>query len=521
MSQTVQNIISEDETSYIRQEKLEARLLMLFGYLIRVSHINGRYVFEAPRKVDTKLNLSTAPTPIIPRSSMTGLEPGHYELLRHYLRYDTFVSHPEKSNIYVFESTPQHAAHSFTNSELFESHISNTARPNARIVSIGCQNSLRPLGITEEGMRKLMSHYDIDASFFDLVVSFGDKPRSSDAGYGAMSVKQRDDGSYDMQYLFTYAENDSTRGRGTPSWRIRQVCVFHRYNPSGAGNLWLILHACPSSKLQRQIEQMVSACPNALLAEWSSMHLLVFSTYLGGWRWCIRNLGDEIEQTVDIALTLDFSKPKARDHKDGLVQLLKQQYLGDRLVPLAARLRAALHTLRQFEKMNSLLRSKEFSSEEQCQSTADQVAHHISGLEGHIESVQVLERKVRGISDLLAVAVTVENQAVTIDINNKMLELNNKLVHLTNKSLDENATVRIVTLVTLIYLPASFVSTLFGMNFFDFGESGNLEISHHFWIFIILAVPLTVVTVGSWYWLVQRRKKLRQAQRAADTEQAQ
>jgi hypothetical protein len=67
--------------------------------------------------------------------------------------------------------------------------------------SISCQNSLRPLGITEEGMRKLMSHYDIDASFFDLVVSFGDKPRSSDAGHGAMSVKQRDDGSYGTYFL--------------------------------------------------------------------------------------------------------------------------------------------------------------------------------------------------------------------------------------------------------------------------------------------------------------------------------
>ncbi|KAJ0423940.1 hypothetical protein BJY00DRAFT_299447 [Aspergillus carlsbadensis] len=513
MDQTVQNIVSEDETSYIRQDKLEARLYMLFGYRIRVSHLNGRYVFEAPRKVDTK-----PPTaPIIPRSGMAGLEPGYYESLRQHLRYDTFVSHPEKSNIYVFESTPQHAAHTFTNSELFESHIANTARPDARIVSISCQNSLRPLGITEEGMRKLMNHYDIDASFFNLVVSFGDKPRTSDAGHGAMSVKQRDDGSYDMQYLFTYAENDSTRGTAA-AWRIRQVCVFHRYRPAGAGNLWIILHACPQSKLQRQIEQMVSTRPDALLAEWSAMHLLVLSTYLGGWRWCIRNLGDEIERTVDIALTLDFSKPKARDHKDGLVQLLKQQYLGDRLVPLAARLRAALHTLCQFEHTNSLLHSKQFSSEEQRQSTADQVAHHISGLKGHIESVQVLERKVRGISDVLAVAVTVENQAVTIDINNKMLELNNKLVKLTNKSLDENVTVRIVTLVTLIYLPASFASTLLGMNLFDFGESGDLEISHHFWIFIVLAVPLTVLTVGSWYWLVQRRKKLRERQQVVDME---
>jgi hypothetical protein len=52
--------------------------------------------------------------------------------------------------------------------------------------------------------------------------------------------------------------------------------------------------------------------------------------------------------------------------------------------------------------MNSLLRSKGGSSEDQCQSTTDQVAHHISGLEGHIESVQVLERKVRGISDLVS-----------------------------------------------------------------------------------------------------------------------
>ncbi|KAL2844546.1 hypothetical protein BJY01DRAFT_263842 [Aspergillus pseudoustus] len=513
MGQTVQNIISEDETSYIRQEKLEARLFVLFGYPIKVSHINGRYVFEAPRKVDTvKLADPFCPAlgiqdEIAP--SMAGPDSGYHDSLRPYLRYDTFVSHPEKSNIYVFESTPHNAAHSFNNSEIFESHIANRARPDARIVSISCQNSLRPLGITDQAMRKLMNRYDIDGSFFDLVISFGDKPRSSDAGHGAMSVKRRDDGSYDMQYLFTYAENDSSRNAA--SWRIRQVCLFHRYDPSGAGNLWILLHASPDSKLQRQIELILSTNPSALLADWSSMHLLVLSTYLSGWRWCIRNLGDEIERTVDIALTLDFSKPKARDHKDGLVQLLKQQYLGDRLVPLAARLRAALATLRHLEKLDSLFHSTNRSSEPQYQPTSDQLAYHITSLEGHIESVQVLEAKVRGISDLLAVAVTVENQAVTIDINNKMLAL-------TNKSLDENATVRIVTLVTLIYLPASFVSTLLGMNLFDFGDEGNLEISHHFWIFIVLAVPLTVLTVGSWYWLKRRRQKQREQSRIADLE---
>ncbi|KAF7164620.1 hypothetical protein CNMCM5623_009077 [Aspergillus felis] len=332
----------------------------------------------------------------------------------------------------------------------------------------------RALSVTEQAMRKLMSLYNIDSSFFDLVVSFGDKPRSSDAGHGGMSVKQGDNGAYgipplvrlgyvsranfaDMQYLFTYAEDDS-KGRETVSWRIRQVCVFHRYDPLKSGNLWILLHASPQSKLQRQIEQTLSTSPAALLAEWSSIHLLVLSTYLGGWRWCIRNLGDEIEKTVDIALTLDLSKPRTGDHKDGLVYLLKQQYLGDRLVPVASRVGVALTTLHRLEQINSFFHSKRFSSDDDFQSVAGELTYYITSLEGHLESVNVLERKVRGISDLLAVALTVENQAVTIDINNKMLDLNNKLVKLTNKSLDENATVRIVTLVTLIYLPASFVS---------------------------------------------------------------
>ncbi|KAL3455340.1 hypothetical protein BJX64DRAFT_272630 [Aspergillus heterothallicus] len=452
-------------------------------------------------------------TQISPPPRMAG-ESGYYDSVRPYLRYEVFASCPEKSDIYLFDSSPQNAAYSFTNSELFESHIANTAKPSARIVSICCSNSLRPLGITEHAMRGLMDHYNIDSSFFDLAVSFGDKPRSSDAGHGVMTLKQRESGTYDMQYLFTYAEDDSSRRAA--SWRTRQVCIFHRYDPSGAENLWIVLHANSASKLQQKIEQILSTNPASLLAEWPSMHLLVCSTYLGGWRWFIRNLGDEIERTVDIALTLDFSKPKARDHKDGLVQLLKQQYLGDRLVPLAARLSAALKTLQHLERMNMLSHHDKHLSSHQFLSTADQLKYYGAGLEGHIQSVKVLEQKVRGISDLLAVAVTVENQAVTIDINNKMLELNNKLVTLTNKSLDENATVRIITIVTLIYLPASFVSTLLGMNLFDFGADGSLEISHHFWIFVVLALPLTLLTVGSWYWLTRRRRLMRERARMAD-----
>lgn len=51
----------------------------------------------------------------------------------------------------------------------------------------------------------------------------------------------------------------------------------------------------------------------------------------------------------------------------------------------------------------------------------------------------------------LAVALNLRNQSVTIEINNRSLDMN-------RESVDDNATVRVVTLVTLTYLPASFVS---------------------------------------------------------------
>lgn len=98
------------------------------------------------------------------------------------------------------------------------------------------------------------------------------------------------------------------------------------------------------------------------------------------------------------------------------------------------------------------------------------------------------------------------------------------MLRLTNEAFEDNATVRVVTLVTLIYLPASFISvsmlatpckmgltlsqTVLGMNLFNFDDAtGNFVISGQFWIFVVLAVPLTLLTLGTWYVFTRRRRK--------------
>lgn len=113
--------------------------------------------------------------------------------------------------------------------------------------------------------------------------------------------------------------------------------------------------------------------------------------------------------------------------------------------------------------------------------------------------------------------------------------INNKMLKLTNETFDDNATVRVVTVVTLIYLPASFVSvsmtaaswtarltrgqTVLGMNLFSFHDGDgnqNFTISKQFWIFVVLAVPLTLLTVGSWFIFTRRRVLRRKLQRGDD-----
>lgn len=86
-----------------------------------------------------------------------------------------------------------------------------------------------------------------------------------------------------------------------------------------------------------------------------------------------------------------------------------------------------------------------------------------------------------------------QNQASSDRISTRMLRL-------TRESVDDNATVRVITVCTLIYLPASFMATFFGMNFFEFGSDIRaLRASPNFWIYVAATIPLTMITVGAWY----------------------
>jgi len=59
------------------------------------------------------------------------------------------------------------------------------------------------------------------------------------------------------------------------------------------------------------------------------------------------------------------------------------------------------------------------------------------------------------------------------------------------------------------------------MNLFAFqGPDGpGFQISRQFWIFIALAVPLTIITVGSWFYIAYKRKRNKEMKEHAKEQQ--
>ncbi|KAL4956043.1 hypothetical protein BDW69DRAFT_203790 [Aspergillus filifer] len=431
------------------------------------------------------------------------LSRSHYKAIRPLLSTSAFVSEPKHSDIRLYDRVPQSKPQTFSNSDDFETHLTVTTKPHTRVVSICCKSSMDPLGITESAMQKLTDLYEIDNSFIDHAVLFGDKPRTSDAGHGGMTVKERADGSFDMHYRFSYTDSYRLNVEGPTKFTDRQICVFHRHYPSGAGNLWIFLHARPKSELQIKLEQALAKDSENGTSDWASLHLLVFATYIGNWRWCLRNFGEQIEAAADVALTMDLSDLEVVSDNKNLGSLLHPQYLVNRIMPFSSQIGVTLATVRKMAEMNDLFLSRGLTTDVQYRLLADTTDYYTSSLEGYIKSVEALEKKVQGFSNVLTTNLTLYNQA--------------RMLQLADASVEDNANVFVVTVVSLFYLPASFVSTFLGMNFFDFNSphDGEFATSRKIWIFFVTAGPLTCLTVGFWYLLTKQRERARKRARPA------
>ncbi|KAH6662103.1 hypothetical protein B0J14DRAFT_310194 [Halenospora varia] len=91
----------------------------------------------------------------------------------------------------------------------------------------------------------------------------------------------------------------------------------------------------------------------------------------------------------------------------------------------------------------------------------------------------------------------------------------------------DSSAMKTLALITTIFLPGTYVATLFSMSMFSWSSSNNnaddttksnpSTVSPNFWIYWAVTIPLTLITVAVWrvWWLWQERKYQEQVNKAA------
>ncbi|KAI8719811.1 hypothetical protein NCS52_00763200 [Fusarium sp. LHS14.1] len=64
----------------------------------------------------------------------------------------------------------------------------------------------------------------------------------------------------------------------------------------------------------------------------------------------------------------------------------------------------------------------------------------------------------------------------------------------------DSAAMKTIAFATLTFLPATFISAVFSMSFFNIDDdTGEWTVSNKFWIYWVIAIPVTLLTAGGWY----------------------
>ncbi|KAF4634108.1 hypothetical protein G7Y89_g4004 [Cudoniella acicularis] len=430
------------------------------------------------------------------------------------------------------DSPSSYCLNTFKDETSLLNYFEESVTPFARTIQISAKNSISPLPVTQSCLDNILYHNSIPQTFWDVVASFRSKPGNADAGFGSMIMKHNFDDTFDMQYTLIYAEESRTPT--STSWTLRQVGVFNRFVPPSrptldststpdedqqldkgtieSPNLLLLLHPKPNSLLQTRLaSSLATQQPHSTPSNpFFTTHLLLLSTYFPTWRFYLTHLNTEMESIADVALTLEFSK--ASHYAQGYTQLRKLKHLEDKVLPLTARFQTTLSTIKKLAEANEYFYRKGWCEENVWREMRDELSMYESYCGGHLITVALLQRRVGEILNLLSVALSLKNQDTSVEINGYMLAL-------TKDTVDDSATVRVITIVTLIYLPASFVCSFLGMNLFTFGSdptNPSFGVSKQFWVFFMLTVPLTILTVGIWFLFSHRRKKAREAEKARE-----
>ncbi|KAL9119693.1 MAG: hypothetical protein Q9187_003752 [Circinaria calcarea] len=374
----------------------------------------------------------------------------------------------------------------------------------------------------EEKSSKLFQ-VDKDCSFVEIYIQppasghlrFGTRPSHSkwdlipeaEAGSTCSSPREPELAIDQSHYL----RSDPPRYVGAPGLKLHEISDPKELrqiaeNVHQQSSTWVLIAASTSAQLH--LDRYIKSSDSLATLNPFEIHLIILDTALANWRPYIVDLSEKITEQSDRILVASIDERSVVNSLDSE----KRQELKDfqdQVVSIIVVLDSTLDTIASMiEKHRQFCRDFDGPLKDLTDIELEpiQLALREKQQEAHLskKKVEALHTKIQGTISLLSDILSLGSGYSLQRLAEEARKDNVAMRGLTEKSTQDAAAVKVLTVITLVYLPATvnFFSTQFVKQQTE-GQLTKVVVLSNAWLFAAISVPLTAGTLFTWWLLVR------------------
>ncbi|KAI0024211.1 hypothetical protein F4780DRAFT_726343 [Xylariomycetidae sp. FL0641] len=400
--------------------------------------------------------------------------------------------------------------------------------PRCRFLFLVTDTATSPLQISSNGLRRILSYHQVTPNFLEFLDVYGCPSAIGRelrfSGFRSelylqnpepgLIIPELNRSGRHYQICFNVkAVFEKSHGDGTlMPWKLRQEAVHHQFDV-GTGTQ-LFIFGDPHADMSDRIRELYSEKPvsrnysdrfGTVSQSFSSsleIHLQIARWATGGWRQYILSMEGEFEERTSKFI---FQTDPFKDHLD-TDDLFLVQTFEDKIHEAIMVLESNVDTIASLLAFyREVVEDEDFPMPERagCQrsvrkfgSRANEV---VCDLRMQIRRAKVLAKQ---ITDKKAIF----NQLLQTQVGARAEGLSSVMWRQAEKTSQEAIAMRVVTFITLLYLPPTFISTVFSTDLVNFEADGadSMQSSESLALqrFLQVALPLMVLTFcGAYCWM--------------------
>ncbi|KAK0726600.1 hypothetical protein B0T21DRAFT_371892 [Apiosordaria backusii] len=393
--------------------------------------------------------------------------------------------------------------------------MSTTKRdPKSRFIYIYADDSRDRLRITRSMLTMILSFHQVMPEYLDFLKSFGLQTAARDlyfSGFRRQIALKKPSAAHNLdalgrstqQYQIAYSLKGVT-AKGEAQWSIRNAAIYHQYDVNSDRAVWIVTKGgCDLYESYKELtdsggrpEDRAFLSADQCFLSSLAPHLLFCRWSVDDWRGYLRWLEDKVEKDSLLGV-LGFREPGQRPKRYQARDVQHMQIWQERASEAVVVLEGNIEVMQSLGQFYQGLAQDDRFPQRSC---AGDIADFVNQLDAMIADLR------NGVSRAKALVKTTADRKELI-IQHRQNETEERMHRLNKNMEEETLVVRIITLVTLVYLPATFVSTLFSTDIIKYQDdaypNGKFsEVAMVRWIQV--TVPLTIMTLiaawlGKWW----------------------